>query len=120
MIIGIIGILIIAFGFVSYLISGRGTAGAGEMALLVLLPVFVVSLPLLILGMLISKMKKWAWILTVLILILLSFIMLILGGCCTIKFLDFRISLPYLIFLLVLIPLILLLLDRKNFWKIAT
>jgi len=117
---GIMGIIGTTFGFIGYAIFGRGTAGSGETALLALLPVFIVGLPLLILGILISKRKKWAWILTLAIFILLEFCMWALKGCCTVDFLGFQVSLPYNVFLLVLVPFILLLLDRKNFFKIAS
>ena len=76
----------------------------------------------------VMRRKKWAWI-TLVILLFLIMVPMVLSNLATLLLLvtggapvNFSYWLPVILFwdLLILIPLILLLLDRKNFFKIAS
>lgn len=121
-IIGMVGLVIsgVLFIFCYGVYGFKSSAGAGDLCrFFAYLGFFCISLPLLVSETLISKRKKWAWKLAIIILItpilLILGLEMVTGG----YFIEvFVINLPHNFFLF--IPLILLLLDRKNFWKIAT
>ena len=116
---GILGVLSSISEFPSTLASP-----AGPQYLIFIIPEFFAGLLSVIFGAFLFKRKKWVWKSCIL---LLSLYLLFLGWSITVRYGGIGMGFNVVILLIlkvispiILIPLILLLLDRKNFWKVAT
>jgi len=116
-IIGITGITLSAY--LSYVVSTRGTYMLA-LAYAFIIITFMYGLPFLFCGFILNLRKKWTWWLVLILLSVgltshLFFISLFQGSL----YQGIKVSFTWS-FLLFILPLILLLLDRKNFFKIAS
>lgn len=70
-------------------------------------------------GFLILKRKKVGWLFAIIVISIILIYLLFLPALQLNRFFWFLFLIPFSAFLFVIPPIILLLLDRKNFWKIA-
>lgn len=109
--------------------SKQAISGAEIGAIFVVGAFYFIILPLGLLicisGIFLLKRKRWAWWFSVVIFSIFSIlaVKIVIGSI--IEESIYGVEVGYIVFLILiilspLIPVILLLLDRKNFWKIAT